>query len=98
MPKETNVANLGEVAYLQEHNFKSLGFRNPSGVKFVGLPANGIIQGKTRIELKDGTFSPPVIVLKSDQIDEGMSGAPVLDVDANRVIGIISDHYKLLSN
>jgi uncharacterized HAD superfamily protein len=37
---------------------------------------------------------PPVIILKSDQIEEGVSGAPVLDIDANRVIGIISDHYN----
>lgn len=94
LPKETDVANLGKIVYLKEHDFQSFGFRDPTDVKFLGLPADGVIQYKTHIALKDGNYSPPFIVLKSDQIAKGMSGDPILDIDSNRIIGIISDHYK----
>jgi hypothetical protein len=39
------------------------------------------------------TISPLLIALKSDQIAKGMSGAPVLDTEINKVVGIISDRY-----
>jgi hypothetical protein len=93
-PSQTTSANLGETIYAKEHKFQSFGFKNPLIVKFEGLPANGIIQAKTRKKSKDSVLSPLVIVLKSDQIDKGMSGAPVLDTETNKVVGIISDHYK----
>ena len=96
LPEPTSVANLGETIYPKEHAFQSFGFRNPEGTtKFEGLPANEVIQAKTRLKSRNGTItiSPLLIALKSDQIAKGMSGAPVLDTEINKVVGIISDRY-----
>jgi S1-C subfamily serine protease len=46
----------------------------------------------------DKESSVSIIKIYSDEIEEGMSGAPVLDLDANRVVGIISLHYPAKDN
>jgi S1-C subfamily serine protease len=96
LPDLTRVADLGDSEDPKEHKFQSFGFRNPEGtIKFEGLPTNGIIQAKTRVKSTNNTItSPRIITLKSDQIDKGMSGAAVLDTETNKIVGIISDHYK----
>lgn len=47
----------------------------------------------TRLINRDDKDSPPLIQLDSGEIEEGMSGAAVLDLDLGKVVGIISLHY-----
>jgi hypothetical protein len=66
----------------------NIGFRKAQ--QFEKLSAFGRIQIET--SLKDNN-DYQVIQLYSDQIEEGMSGAAVLDLEINRVIGIVSLHH-----
>jgi hypothetical protein len=96
LPELTAVIELGETIYPKEHDFQSFGFRNPEGTtKFDGLQANGTIQGMTRLTSRNyaTSISPPLITLKSNQIAKGMSGSPILDIEINKVVGIVSDHF-----
>jgi tetratricopeptide (TPR) repeat protein len=91
LPDTIGVATLSESIYPM-HHFQSFGFREPK--IFEGLYAHGDIQGITAKTLRDTDSSTDVIQLYSDEIGRGMSGAPILDLETERVIGIISDHYK----
>jgi S1-C subfamily serine protease len=93
LPKQIVVAKLSE-AIEPAHMFESFGFRKQK--TFEGLYADGIIQGRIRKKFsEDNKISlHEVIQLKSDGIDNGMSGSAVLDKDINRVIGIVSEHYR----
>jgi conflict system STAND superfamily ATPase/trypsin-like peptidase len=102
LPKQAAVANLSETID-STHAFQSFGFRKEK--TFDGLYSDGIIQGKVRKKFKgDGNNNnnniilQEVIQLKSDGIDHGMSGAAVLDIQINRVIGIISEYLATSSN
>lgn len=82
------------VCYSTEHRFKSFGYRRLSS--YQGLPADGII-----IDFCDPPndrvlkFNP--LVLKSQQIDSGMSGAAVLDLVRDKVVGIIAETSDITS-
>jgi Trypsin-like peptidase domain len=74
------------------HDFISYGFRKPS--KFDGLLSIGKIYGETIHKNRKGRL----IQLYSDEIEQGMAGSPVLDLQTNRVIGIIASSFKASSN
>lgn len=72
-----------------DHNFLSWGYRILSPI--VGLPAGGKIRGfgsKSGIKM----HCKPLII-QSDEIDRGMSGAAVLDREHNLVVGIVKEAW-----
>jgi hypothetical protein len=68
-----------------KHEFKSLGYR--SFGEQIGIEAWGIIVG---IAGKAPNCQLDAILLQSQNINNGMSGAAVLDANRNKVIGLIS--------
>ncbi len=95
LPKETSVADLSDtIDYTQV--FQSFGFRKPN--EFSGLKTTGEIRGIVERRSKENRQLQKVIQLYSNEIGPGMSGAPVLDKEINRVIGIISEHYRSQSD
>ncbi len=67
--------------------FRSFGFRLAK--YFNGLPAEGEIRQATSRVGPDG-LRVPVLPLHTNEVSEGMSGAPVLDVAQEAVVGVIS--------
>jgi S1-C subfamily serine protease len=74
------------------NHFASIGFKKAKEFKW--LSARGDIGIPTEIKTSEGLPAPGAIELHSNQIEPGMSGAPVLDIERDRVVGIISDRYK----
>lgn len=79
--KDFGFAVLGPSTDTAGHRFVSVGYR-PVGGGAVGTIA------PHELEPKHGQFRR--LVLQSDQIDRGMSGAPVLDQHNDRVVGMIT--------
>jgi hypothetical protein len=65
---------------------------------FEKLSSSGEIRIKTTFKTKNSNESPQLIQLYSDEIESGMSGAPVLDLEINKVVGIISEHWVTSGN
>lgn len=92
LPERVEVAIVDDaeesVNLADERRFRSYGYRRLD--KYQGLQADGAILGMVeppsdRIVLQDP------LQLRSPEIDSGMSGAAVLDVVRDRVVGIISE-------
>ncbi|MGV9254921.1 tetratricopeptide repeat protein [Streptomyces sp. NPDC003697] len=84
------VAVLGAASDSQDHAFRSYGYRQLEG--YLGAWARGLILGE--VDPPDGyrlLLDP--IQLESSHIDAGMSGAPVLDLNRNLVIGVVSETW-----
>ena len=80
------VAKLGSAQGSQDHDFRSFGYRKLNS--YQGLPACGkIIEFGDRPT--DMMLHGEPLMLDSKHIDRGMSGAPVLDLQRNLIIGII---------
>jgi hypothetical protein len=79
-------ARLGSAKGSQDHDFRSFGYRMLNN--YHGLPTCEKIIGfgdkPTDMRLHGGS-----LMLYSQHIDRGMSGAPVLDVQHNLIIGVI---------
>jgi Trypsin-like peptidase domain len=58
-----------------------------------GFPVQGTITGRTSVSYADYDIDD-VLVLRDDVIDEGLSGAPVLDPAAGVVIGVVSANLR----
>ena len=69
------------------HLFKTKGYSKLG--QYTGIRAEGKILGALEIE---GSVIPkaPPLQLYSQHIDQGMSGSPVLDLETNRVVGMVS--------
>jgi hypothetical protein len=79
MPVKVSPAQIGFSLQMMGRPFVSMGYRVPAGSAF------GILLGD---ELRDdGLF--PRLLLSSDQINHGMSGAPVVDLASGLVVGMI---------
>jgi hypothetical protein len=79
-------AKLGSARGSQYHDFRSFGYRKLNN--YQGLPAYGkIIDFGDRPE--DMRLHGEPLMLCSQHIDRGMSGAPVLDVQRNLITGVI---------
>jgi len=100
IPDNLKVAPLSkDVIY--GHRFSSIGFRKSKQYRL--LDATGDIRIETDLlegekNDGDGVKSQPLIKLYSDEIEEGMSGAAVLDLETNRVVGIVSLHHPSAKN
>ena len=94
LPPGVEVAVLGEAGPSTNcqpaHAFRSFGFRSLE--KYQGLPAYGtIIDYGLRPEGKILHIEP--LMLESQHIDGGMSGAAVLDMVRNVVVGVITETW-----
>lgn len=76
---------------LRTHKFISHGFRKYDEFK-PGLSSSGYIQSRSEYQ-KDPETEIPIIQLSSKQIEEGMSGSPVLDIETKKIIGMICMNY-----
>ena len=85
------LAQIGAARDVEGHEFRSYGYRERG--KYPAGRARGVIMGD--IEKPDGRrlLASP-IELDSAQLDKGMSGAAVLDVTLNRVVGIVSEVWR----
>ncbi len=83
LPPDIEVANLGLPDDNEKQTFSTLGY--PRGG--VGIPA----EGEFRVRPVDGMYPGfPRLLLWSNIVTKGFSGAPILDVDSDKVVGIVS--------
>jgi len=87
LPEEVELLPLGSSRHSRGHDFSSWGYRL-ADVFPSGLAAEGKIQ--TRTFYRD----QPALQLLSNQIDRGMSGAPLWDVQGRRVVGMINAFWE----
>lgn len=87
---EKQFAILSDAERSEDHRFRSYGYRKLDN--FDAGWANGIIMGGVE-RPEDATLQVEPIQLDSKHINHGMSGAAVLDVKRNLVVGIISMAY-----
>ena len=87
LPSTITPAILGPSANTDSHTFRTLGYPNVGD--FQGVWAEGKILGSTT-----DSQGRHALQLESQNIAPGMSGAPVLDVDTDRVVGMVSLTYN----
>jgi len=80
------IAKIGLARGSETHDFKSFGFRELQN--YQGLYALGKIQGHVPRPRGSKLHGEP-LMLSSQNIDRGMSGAPVLDIQRNLIVGVI---------
>ncbi len=88
-------AHLGSGDEADGDRFQSWGYRRLD--KFQINYASGVIVGSTFAPEDENWLTEP-LQLKSDDIDKGMSGAAVLDVENNVVVGLISQTWYPLAS
>ncbi len=81
-----NAARFGQAKGSELHEFLSFGYRRLQN--YDGLPAYGKIIGHADKPADEKLQGEPLMLI-SQNIDRGMSGAPVLDIDRNLIIGVI---------
>lgn len=79
-------AKFGSAKGSEAHEFLSFGYRRLGN--YIGLPASGTIVGLGD-KPTDKKFQGRPLLLSSQDIVNGMSGAPVLDTACNLIIGVI---------
>ncbi|MEU8251553.1 tetratricopeptide repeat protein [Nonomuraea sp. NPDC048916] len=84
------VAVLGAAEDSHWHGFRSYGYRLLGG--YFGAWARGIILGEVEAPADRRLLLDPV-QLESKHIDAGMSGAAVLDVERNLVVGVVTETW-----
>jgi hypothetical protein len=81
---------LGTAETSDGHGFRSYGYRRLE--KYIAGHAHGVIMGC--VECPEGFFlQADPVQLESKQINQGMSGAAVLDMERNLVVGIVSEFW-----
>jgi tetratricopeptide (TPR) repeat protein len=90
IPEDVIPAQLGVSSDSMSNSFASFGFpvlKDEQGnVAFQGAWANGTVLGRTT-----RGSGEEALQLTSYELDQGYSGAPVLDLVSNRIIGIVTD-------
>jgi len=81
---------LGTAEASQDNPFRSYGYRRLED--YVAGWVHGTIRGHVEAPPKRNVQEEPV-QLESNQINRGMSGSAVLDIDRNLVVGIISETW-----
>jgi WD40 repeat protein len=87
LPEDATPLPLGSSQHSKGHPFSSRGYRLAEYFP-EGLEAEGKIQGYTSYR------DQPVLQLLTNQIDQGMSGAPIWDVKSRRVVGMVNFFWK----
>ncbi|TEU13837.1 MAG: serine protease, partial [Anaerolineales bacterium] len=81
---------LGTAEASDGHGFRSYGYRRLE--KYIAGHAHGVILGC--VECPEGfSLQADPVQLESKQINQGMSGAAVLDMERNLVVGIVSEFW-----
>ncbi|MDQ3933900.1 MAG: trypsin-like peptidase domain-containing protein [Actinomycetota bacterium] len=73
-----------------DHRFKAYGFRKLD--KYAGGIADGKIQGAIPVP-EELDLVCDLLQIESDQINRGMSGAPLLDLDTNQLVAMVTETY-----
>jgi hypothetical protein len=86
---------LGEAAEAYQHHFSTYGF--PPSLDEVGMWGDGTISNFVH-----HPTAGPMLQLRTTDVTAGFSGAPVLDIQTGRVVGMVSeitapDQYKRLA-
>jgi hypothetical protein len=84
------IAVLGTAEPSEGHPFRSYGFRRLED--YIAGWADGTIQGCVDCP-KGRVFQAEPVQLQSSQINQGMSGAGVLDIERNLVVGVVSETW-----
>lgn len=84
------IAVLGMAEDSTGHRFRSYGYRRLDN--YIAGWTDGMIQGTVEAPLGRNVQAEP-IQLKANQINRGMSGAAVLDIERNLVVGIVSETW-----
>jgi S1-C subfamily serine protease len=92
LPTQVSVARLGEVFSIGDE-FQSFGFRRPD--TFKGLYFDGKISGVTNLNLdnNENAISEDLIQLDSTELGAGTSGAPILDTQTDKIIGMLHSRF-----
>jgi len=85
LPEEVASLPLGVSVGSEGHVFKTFGFPEPNPVE--GLRGSGHILGETAME------GMRVLQVRSQEVAQGMSGAPLWDVETERVVGMVTSTY-----
>ncbi len=86
MPKGAQPVVLGSAQYRQGHDYLALGFPDfpPYQARWPQAKIGGVVPvGEERQSL---------LQLKGDEIKKGLSGAPVLDQNTDRVVGMVTEY------
>lgn len=88
LPFGWSCAILGSSEAVEGHAFRTKGYSVLG--RYIGVRAEGRILGPLEVEAESPPQFPP-LHLYSQQIDQGMSGAPILSLETNRVVGMVSE-------
>ncbi len=87
LPQGIKPVVLGSAGKCNEHSYLSFGFAKIAG--YDNRWATGTLDGVIYVPDK---HKQPMLQLKGDEIKGGMSGAPVLDTQTDRVVGMVSEY------
>jgi hypothetical protein len=84
LPDGVEPVVLGSAEHCIGHRYTSVGFARLAGYEMrrPNDSINGVVEARNK---------RPMLELKGTEVDQGLSGAPVLDLDTNRVVGMISE-------
>lgn len=74
-----------------DHRFRSYGYRRRDN--YIAGRASGVILGDIELPEEQRIQVDP-LELRTQEVDHGMSGAAVLDIETNLVVGIISETWN----
>lgn len=86
LPKTGRPLPLGEAEGCEGHRFQAFGYARVGQIE--GVYATGEIKGLVR--QSDGR---PLLQLASPELDRGLSGGPVLDLERQQVVGMVTAVY-----
>jgi tetratricopeptide (TPR) repeat protein/GTPase SAR1 family protein len=86
-----NYAELGNAEDSQSNRFSGLGYQ-PANPQIPWGYIEGTIGGPLPAPPERKLHALP-IELKTSNINHGMSGSPILDLDLNRVVGVVTENY-----
>lgn len=90
------VAVIGEAKDSAGNRFSSFGYRVADDHSS-GLPAEGKVVGPEGVDSgrhqSKGKLRRPIVTMESQQIRGGMSGAAVMDLKRNLVVGVVQSEY-----
>lgn len=85
LPAEVKALPLGSSMSSKGHSFETFGFSDANPDE--GLAGTGQILGETTVA------GVRVLQLRSQEVAQGMSGSPVVDVDSGIVVGVVTKVY-----
>jgi len=85
------VAEVASAVRSQANPFRSFGYAIAGMHR--AIQANGVIEGQVPGSRPDLKLKYDPIQLTAPQADQGISGAPVVDVERNMIVGIVTEAY-----